>query len=63
MSVLGVILAVAADPIPAEPPIGGPFWTVFLPVALFGVSFLATFLLYRRFAAEASGSVGDGDAD
>jgi hypothetical protein len=36
--------------IPAESPIGGPFWTVVLPVLLFAVSFLATYLLYRHFA-------------
>ena len=53
----------AFEAIPAESPIGGPFWTVVLPAALFAVSFVATFLLYRRFAAETSGSTGDGESD
>jgi len=37
-------------PIPAEPPIGGPFWSVVVPAALLAVSFIATWLLYRRFS-------------
>ena len=37
-------------PIPAEPPISGSFWTIVLPAALFGLSFFATWMLYRRFA-------------
>jgi len=37
--------------IPAEPPIGGPFWTVLVPSLLFAVSFAATWLLYRRFVS------------
>jgi hypothetical protein len=46
-----VVLAQAAMiPIPAEPPISGPFWTLVLPVALFAVSILATWMLYRRFS-------------
>ena len=40
-------------PIPAEPPIGGPFWTLVVPAVLFAIAFLATFLLYRRFAKDA----------
>ena len=39
-------------PLPAEPPIGGVFWTVVVPAALLGGSFLGTFLLYKRFARE-----------
>jgi len=39
-------------PIPAEPPISGPFWTLMLPAALFAVSFCATWLLYRRFSRD-----------
>ena len=30
------------QPIPAEPPIGGPFWTVIVPALLFAVALLAT---------------------
>jgi len=39
-------------PIPAEPPIGGPFWSVVVPAALFTVAFIATWLLYRRFSRD-----------
>jgi len=39
-------------PIPAEPPIGGPFWTIVVPAALFAVAFIATWLLYRRFSGD-----------
>jgi hypothetical protein len=38
------------QPLPAEPPISGPFWTLVLPALLFACSLLATWLLYRRFA-------------
>ena len=37
-------------PLPADPPIGGPIWTVVIPAALFLGSSLGTFLLYKRFA-------------
>ena len=37
-------------PLPAEPPIGGPIWTIAIPAVLFIGSFLGTYLLYRRFA-------------
>lgn len=37
-------------PLPAQPPIGGLVWTVVIPTVLLGGSFLATYLLYRRFA-------------
>lgn len=39
-------------PLPAEPPIGGPIWTVVVPALLLIGSFLATFYLYQRFARE-----------
>jgi hypothetical protein len=39
-------------PLPADPPIGGPVWTVVIPALLLIGSFLATFLLYKRFAKE-----------
>ena len=35
--------------IPAEPPIGGPFWTLVVPAILFSLSFYATYRLYQRF--------------
>jgi hypothetical protein len=37
------------QPIPAQPPIGGAFWTIAVPALLFAFSFAATWLLYRRF--------------
>lgn len=40
------------SPLPAEPPIGGAVWTVVIPAILLVGSFLATLLLYRRFARE-----------
>lgn len=39
-------------PIPAEPPIGGPLWSVVVPGLLFLVSLTATYLLYRHFAGK-----------
>jgi hypothetical protein len=39
-------------PLPADPPIGGPIWTVVIPAVLFCGSLLGTYLLYRRFAGE-----------
>jgi hypothetical protein len=40
------------QPIPATPPLSGPFWTLVVPAALFVVAFVATFLLYRHFARD-----------
>ena len=37
-------------PLPADPPIGGPLWTVLIPAILLIGSFAATYLLYRRFS-------------
>jgi hypothetical protein len=37
-------------PLPADPPIGGAIWTVVIPAILLIGSFLATYLLYRRFS-------------
>lgn len=39
-------------PLPAEPPIGGPLWTVVIPATLLLGSFFGTYLLYKRFAKE-----------
>ena len=47
-----MILAAATVPIPADPPIGGPFWTYVLPALLLLVAFLATWRLYRRFSGD-----------
>jgi hypothetical protein len=37
-------------PLPADPPIGGPIWTVVVPAILLIGSTLGTYLLYKRFA-------------
>jgi hypothetical protein len=37
-------------PLPAEPPIGGPGWTVVVPALLFLVTAVSTWALWRRFA-------------
>jgi hypothetical protein len=42
----------AMAPLPANPPIGGPLWTVLIPALLLLGSFLGTYLLYRRFSGE-----------
>ena len=39
-------------PLPADPPIGGPIWTVVIPALLFLGSSMGTYLLYRRFSKE-----------
>jgi|GEM_PF-1981270 len=39
-------------PLPVESPISGWFWTWVLPVALFTVALVATWLLYRHFAGK-----------
>ena len=43
-------------PIPAEPPLGGPLWSVVVPALLFLLAVAATFLLYRHFAGKRGGS-------
>ena len=47
-------------PIPAEPPMGGVFWSVVVPAGLLLVTFFATYLLYRHFAGRAGGAGDDG---
>ncbi len=37
-------------PLPADPPISGPIWTILIPAVLLGGSFLGTYLLYKRFS-------------
>jgi len=53
MSALAVV-----DAIPAVSPIGGPFWTWVVPPLLFGVAFVATWALYRRFSSQPTGDDG-----
>ena len=38
------------DRIPAQPPIGGPFWTIVLPALLLALSVAASWWLYQRFS-------------
>lgn len=40
----------ARAPLPAEPPIGGPGWTVWVPALLFLVTAAGTWALWRHFA-------------
>ena len=39
-------------PLPAESPIGGPFWSYVVPALLLAVATLGTLLLYRHFAGD-----------
>ena len=50
------VAAGGVAPLPAEPPIGGPLWTLVIPALLLLGSFLGTFLLYRKFAEEEEGT-------
>ncbi len=43
------------EPLPASPPIGGVFWTWVVPVLLFAIAAVATWLLYRHFASRGTG--------
>ncbi len=51
---VALALRVAQDstraPLPAEPPIGGPGWTVLVPALLFLVIAGGTWALWRHFA-------------
>lgn len=57
MIAASVALQAVLQPIPAEPPIGGPIWAWVVPALLLLVAFGSTWLLYRRFSSEES----DGD--
>ena len=52
--VVGAVLQATPGmaPLPADPPIGGAIWTVFIPALLFLGSFMGTYLLYKRFSKE-----------
>ncbi len=52
MSPLLLMLAQEASrpPLPAQPPIEGPGWTVWVPAALFLVAAFGTWALWRHFA-------------
>ena len=53
-TVAGLALRVLQDSararLPAEPPIGGPGWTVLVPAILFLVTAAGTWALWRHFA-------------
>lgn len=38
------------EALPAVSPLSGPFWTWVVPVVLFLIAFIATWMLYRHFA-------------
>lgn len=40
------------EPLPVVSPLGGVLWVWVVPVLLFGVTLLATWLLYRHFAGK-----------
>ena len=44
-------------PLPAEPPIGGPFWSYVAPALLLLLATAGTFLLYRHFARRETADV------
>ena len=52
MSALLLLLAQAAprEPLPAQPPIDGPGWTVWVPAVLFLITAAGTWSLWRHFA-------------
>ncbi len=57
MSPLALVRAVfsaqeALQPLPAEPPIGGPLWTVVIPALLLGLATVATWMLYQAFSGD-----------
>jgi hypothetical protein len=46
-----LLLQVATrTPLPAEPPISGPGWTILVPAVLFLISAVGTWSLWRHFA-------------
>jgi hypothetical protein len=49
-ALLLVVQETARQPLPAEPPIDGPGWTVWVPALLFLVSAFGTWALWRHFA-------------
>lgn len=40
------------DALPATSPISGVFWTWGVPILLFAIACIATWLLYRHFASQ-----------
>lgn len=40
------------DPLPVASPLGGVLWTWIIPIALFALTSVATWLLYRHFAGQ-----------
>lgn len=52
MTALLVMIQEALEPLPADPPIGGPFWSTVVPALLLVFASGATWALYRRFSRE-----------
>ncbi len=46
------LIQIAAERLPAEPPIAGPVWTYVVPAALLLVASAGTWLLYHRFSSK-----------
>jgi hypothetical protein len=38
------------ETLPVESPLSGPLWTWVVPIAIFSIACVATWLLYRHFA-------------
>jgi hypothetical protein len=43
------------QPLPVTSPLGGVLWTWVVPIALFTIALVATWLLYRHFASQKPG--------
>lgn len=43
------------DPLPVGSPLSGVWWTWVVPVLLFAIALVATWLLYRHFSRQGSG--------
>lgn len=45
-----LLQAATRTPLPAQPPISGPGWTILVPAVLFLISAVGTWSLWRHFA-------------
>ena len=52
MTAFTLLQEAARAPLPAAPPISGPFWTIWVPAALLLVSVAGTWALWRHFATK-----------
>ncbi len=49
-ALVDLVTQATGAPLPVASPIGGPFWSIVVPVVLFAVALGATVALYRHFA-------------